>query len=104
MKAGERFRSQNTTVEIIVVRGTDTEVELTCAGENMIGASAGPRPSPSTTQESDGRDQAVLLTGKRYVDEETGVEVLCTTAGVGPLCIDGRPLPTLAPKPLPSSD
>ncbi len=42
--------------------------------------------------------------GKRYVDEETQVEVLCTKAGSGSLTVDGRPLVIKGAKPLPASD
>ncbi len=44
------------------------------------------------------------LLGKRYVDEQTGLEVLCTKPGTGSLAADGRPLTIKAPKPLPASD
>jgi hypothetical protein len=44
------------------------------------------------------------LLGKRYADEDLGVEVLCTKAGTGTLALDGTPLPIKAAKPLPASD
>ena len=42
--------------------------------------------------------------GKRYSDEESGLEVLCSKAGEGALAGDGRALPVKGAKPLPSSD
>ncbi|BBZ38228.1 MULTISPECIES: hypothetical protein [Mycobacterium] len=42
--------------------------------------------------------------GKRYVDTESGLEVLCTKAGRGVLSADGRQLTTKAPNALPASD
>jgi hypothetical protein len=42
--------------------------------------------------------------GKRFADEESGLEVLCTKAGDGALSIDGTLLPMKGAKPLPSSD
>jgi hypothetical protein len=42
--------------------------------------------------------------GKRYADDEFGVELLCTKAGQGTLAVNGRPLPLKAAKPLPASD
>ncbi|WP_231611754.1 hypothetical protein [Rhodococcus sp. CX] len=42
--------------------------------------------------------------GKRYVDEASGLEVLCTKAGQGRLALDGTALVLKAAKPLPSSD
>ena len=46
---------------------------------------------------------AVAL-GKRYKDEESGVEVLCIKPGECDLNIDGRPIEELQPKVLPSAD
>jgi hypothetical protein len=42
--------------------------------------------------------------GKRYVDAEGTVEILCTKSGAGSLHLDGRPLSLKESKPLPSSD
>jgi hypothetical protein len=42
--------------------------------------------------------------GKRYVDESSGLEVLCTKAGTGTLTLDGTPLTLQGAKPLPASD
>jgi hypothetical protein len=42
--------------------------------------------------------------GKRYVDTDTGLEVLCTKAGPGVLSADGRQLTIKAPNALPASD
>lgn len=52
---------------------------------------------------SDINAEPVLL-GKRYADPETGLELLCSKAGDGPLTVDDRPLGVKAPKALPSSD
>lgn len=50
-----------------------------------------------------GLDEPVLL-GKRYTDEESGLELLCTKAGPGTLTCAGRVMPLKDAKPLPSSD
>jgi hypothetical protein len=42
--------------------------------------------------------------GKRYADEASGLEVLCTKAGAGTLTLDGAPIELKGAKPLPSSD
>ncbi|MDP9820794.1 hypothetical protein J2S59_000603 [Nocardioides massiliensis] len=42
--------------------------------------------------------------GKRYFDENTGLEVLCSKGGAGPLMVDGRLLQVRGAKALPSSD
>ena len=46
---------------------------------------------------------AVLL-GKRYADDDLGIELLCSAAGQGTLSIGTTPLPIKGSKPLPSSD
>ncbi len=42
--------------------------------------------------------------GKRYADEEAGIEVLCTKGGQATLSVGADPLPLKGAKPLPSSD
>ena len=42
--------------------------------------------------------------GKRSVDDEAGIELLCSKAGGVPLICGGRPLGVKAPKVLPASD
>jgi len=42
--------------------------------------------------------------GKRYADDSSGIEVLCTKAGEGTLTLDGERLEIKGAKPLPSSD
>jgi hypothetical protein len=44
------------------------------------------------------------LLGKRYVDEDTDLELLCSRPGAGALTADGRPLAVKTAKPLPASD
>ena len=44
------------------------------------------------------------LMGKRYADEELGLEVLCTRSGSGALTVDGNVLSLKGAKPLPASD
>lgn len=91
---GKRFYSAASTVELIVVKGA--EVLLACAGEPMLEARA--------EQGSGAAQGEQIAIGKRYTDEESGLLVLCTKAGPGPLTADGRELHLLAAKPLPSSD
>ncbi|WP_432198190.1 hypothetical protein [Streptomyces sp. bgisy027] len=96
---GARLRSLSSGVEVVVVRPAAQPVVLTCAGEALIplerAASAIPGPAP---------DRETVLVGKRYHDETSGLELLCTKSGAGPLVVDGRSLGAKAAKPLPSSD
>jgi hypothetical protein len=66
------------------------------AGAPVGGAAAAGAPAADTG--------AGTLLGKRYVDEPTGLEVLCTKPGAGGLAVDGRELTIKAPKALPASD
>lgn len=64
-----------------------------------------PREDPATAtgaSAAEGEDETLI--GKRYVDNQTGAELLCTRSGFGALQIDGRPLELKAAKALPSSD
>lgn len=57
---------------------------------------------PAGSRDTSLGDGAVL--GKRYADDDVGLEVLCTRAGDGALTVDGAPLLLKRAKPLPASD
>lgn len=95
LKPGVRIASATSTCEVLVVRAPSTDEPLTCAGnpmEQAAGATAA------------GQGPQDILIGKRYVDELSGLEVLCVKSGAGPLRFGGRDLTARAPKPLPASD
>jgi hypothetical protein len=81
---------------VIVIRAPKIDVELACAGQPM--------------SDSDGDRVAAdglafdLPMGKRYEDAGLGLELLVTSAGSGPLSVDGVPLTIRAPRSLPASD
>jgi hypothetical protein len=82
---------------VVVVRAPAAELDLRCGGA----------PMPIEPDERSAADPQLSngsLIGKRYVDEEHGIEVLCTKSGVGTLSIAGTPLRRKDAKPLPSSD
>lgn len=91
---GQRLYSAVSTTEIIVVKAAS--VTLACAGEPMLAA----RPESVTSVVSD----AAVQLGKRYSDEESGILVLCTKGGSGPLTADERVMNKLQTVALPSSD
>ncbi|HVW42057.1 MAG TPA: hypothetical protein VHC18_11985 [Amycolatopsis sp.] len=97
LKVGTRLRSGNSTCEVIVVKGSDTDAVLMCAGAEMLDA-RGPAATPN------GAEGPTIQLGKRYADDESGVEVLCTKAGVGPLTFGERELTQKTAKALPASD
>ena len=74
-------------------------VALTCSGVAIVEATA-ERPGGG---HADAVGEGALV-GKRYADEETGLEVLCAKPGPGTLSADGREVPIKGAKPLPSSD
>ena len=86
IKAGSRLACPECSVELVVVRPPNSSVVLTCGGVEVVDAAAD-RPG-----------------GKRYADEESGIEVLCAKPGPGTLAADGREVPVKGAKPLPSSD
>ena len=80
---GKRLRSAMSVTEVIVVRSPAAPVELSCGGQPMTGNLA-PGTGGASTTEND------TVLGKRYVDFDTRLEVLCTRAGPGVLSADGR--------------
>jgi hypothetical protein len=102
--AGKRLRSQACGTEVIVVRAPDQPVELTCGGSPMTAepaaAGAAARPKPAAGGGGGGGAQL----GKRYLDEPTGLELLCTKPGSEVPAADGRALTLKAARPLPASD
>jgi hypothetical protein len=100
LKPGSRWRSAVCDGEVVVVKAAKGAGVLACGGHPMT-AHGGARPMGlvAAADRSDG-----MLTGKRYTDEESGLEVLCSKAGKGSLSMDGRALQVKAAKALPSSD
>jgi hypothetical protein len=94
---GKRLRSTVGDTEIIIVRSPVTQVELSCGGQLMTASLATAAAATTSTDEND------TVLGKRYVDTETGLEVLCTRPGPGVLSADGRLLTIKAPSALPVS-
>ena len=99
LKPGSRWTSSVWDTEVIVVKGPPDEVELTCGGVTMV--AAGKEPAAGTLD--DGASEGTLL-GKRYVDDDDTMEVLCTKPGTGALGADGASLQLKEAKPLPASD
>lgn len=98
-KPGVRLRSAVSDAEIVVVRPAGGDLVLTCGGVPMVGVDETPAPGAAPV----GKISPVQL-GKRYFDEATGLEVLCSRGGDGPLAVDDRPLQLRGAKALPSSD
>lgn len=100
LKVGARLACPECPTEVVVVRANDTDVSLSCSGSALVPLEQ-ERPLGGHGDEGSG-DKVAL--GKRYVDEEAGIELLCTKAGSGGLSCEGRALTLKSAKPLPSSD
>jgi hypothetical protein len=101
VSVGQRLGSQACTTEVIVVRAPNHQVELTCGGHPMA---ADPAIGAGTANGASAASGGGTRLGKRYVDEPTGLEVLCVKPGGGTLAADGRDLTLKSAKPLPASD
>jgi hypothetical protein len=97
LKPGLRLFAQNSSCEVIVIKGAGTAGSLSCAGLEMLTAAPGAGAGGS-------HDGPPVELGKRYTDDGGQLELLCTKAGPGPLAAGGRELSLKAAKPLPASD
>jgi len=100
-RPGQVLGSPVDTTTVIVVRAPDSEIDLTCAGVAMWdprSGGGGPAGTPDPAQLSG------TQLGKRYADDELGLELLCTKPGSGTIAVNGVPLPVMGPKTLPASD
>jgi hypothetical protein len=93
LKPGSRWKSALSSTEVVVVRPPKSAVVLECAGAPVLAATADRPPAPAAAPAGEGS-----LLGKRYTDEETGLEVLCSKGGAGDLSASGRPLTIKDPK------
>jgi hypothetical protein len=100
LKTGARLKGAADDTEVIVVRAPKDEVELGCGGHPMI-LLADERPA-GLVLDPDLSSGTQL--GKRFADDDKGLELLCTKAGAGTLTVDGVVLSPKEAKPLPASD
>ncbi|MFN2538747.1 MAG: hypothetical protein ABR549_11480 [Mycobacteriales bacterium] len=102
MKAtvGQTLASTVDTTTVVIVRAPQDEVVITCGGAEMVDAKTG----AGTGGTADPAMQDGTLLGKRYADEQLGLELLCSKAGTGTLAANGNPLAVKDAKALPSSD
>lgn len=99
IKAGSKLACPECSAELVVVKPPSGPIALTCGGSAVVEAGAD-RPGG-------GHGEAAgegTLVGKRYADDDSGLEVLCAKPGPGSLAADGREMPIKGAKPLPSSD
>lgn len=99
LKAGTRLRSAVCTTEVMVVMAPDGDVDLSCGGAPLLAIDAEPPGGSPAADASDGTQ-----IGKRYVDGDGTLEILCTKPGDGSLALAGTALTIKGAKPLPASD
>jgi hypothetical protein len=99
VKVGARLGCPQCPTEVVVTRATEASAVLACSGSGLVGLEED-RPQGGHAEAA--AEPAQL--GKRYVDDEGGLELLCTKPGAGQLSCDGRPVSLKSAKPLPSSD
>jgi hypothetical protein len=97
---GQKLRSAVCDAQFIVVRAPEADVELACGGTPLIGMDDDqPAGAALDAALSDG-----VLLGKRYAEEDLGLELLCSKGGEGTLTCNGEAVAIKGAKPLPSSD
>jgi hypothetical protein len=100
LRPGQKLHSAVCDTQVIVVRAPSTEVELGCGGAPLL--EDGQEPDSGVALDPELSDGPLL--GKRYADDDLGLELLCNRAGKGTLTLNGSPLLVKGAKPLPSSD
>lgn len=97
LAAGKRLKSAVCTAEIMVIAAPDGDVDIRCGGTPMA--------------EGDGNGGSVdpdyaegCAIGKRYVNDDGTLEVLCVKPGDGSLAIGGQALAVKDAKKLPKTD
>ncbi|NKF22012.1 hypothetical protein G7Y82_06750 [Solimonas sp. C16B3] len=98
MKPGSRFKSAVCDTQVMVVKAPAGEHELCCGGVAMLA------PTASGEGALDANFASGTLIGKRYVNEDESLELLCTKGGQGSLSLGATPLDVKQAKQLPSSD
>ena len=98
LKAGLRLKSAVCDAEIMIVKAGG-DATLTCGGVPMLVGDESSDAAEPATDQMDG-----CQVGKRYVNDDQLLEVLCVKAGAGSLAADGSALAIKDAKKLPSSD
>jgi hypothetical protein len=99
LKSGTRLKSSVCNGEVMVITAPEGTTALTCGGAPMADAADDITKGTIDPDQSDG-----VLIGKRYINEEADLELLCIKPGDGSLAADGKPLVMKSAKKLPKSD
>jgi hypothetical protein len=104
VKPGDHLRSRVCTTEVIVVRAAGVDTAIACGGEPMVGQDEPVAPVANGAAVNGAAGGPGTLLGKRYADDEFGLELLCVKGGSGQLSVAGRVLRPREARPLPASD
>ncbi len=98
LSAGKRLKSAVCATEIMVIAAPDGDVQLACGGAAMVegGDVNGGEVHPDYA--------GGTAIGKRYVNADGSMEVLCVKAGDGSLALGGSALTVKDTKKLPKTD
>lgn len=98
LKAGARFKSAVCDTQVMVIKAPAGEHTLQCGGADML------LPTAAGSGALDAALSGESLIGKRYVNADESVELLCTKGGQGSLVFNGAAMEVKQAKQLPSSD
>ena len=100
LKAGTRVKSAVCETQVMVILAPDADIDLRCGGAPMLAITEQAAPGGSVAANASAGTQI----GKRYVNGEATVELLCTKPGKGSLGVGDALLVLKEAKPLPASD
>ena len=99
LKTGARLKSSVCEAEVMVISAPAGEAELGCGGAPMVDATSDAEKGTIAEDHKLG-----VQIGKRYIDADSTIEVLCIKAGEGSLALNGETLLLKDTKKLPKSD
>ncbi|HAR31088.1 MAG TPA: hypothetical protein DCR65_06150 [Gammaproteobacteria bacterium] len=98
LKTGARLKSAVCDGEVMIVKAPAGDIELTCGGVPMADS------APATRQAALPDHAVGIRIGKRYINEDGSLEVLCVKAGDGGLAVNGQLLLQKDTRQLPKTD
>ncbi len=98
IKPGQKLASSVCSTEVMVIKAPTAGL-LCCGGVEMVAAGSEP-----ASGEKDDALMGGCQIGKRYVNEDQSLEVLCVKAGEGSLSVDGAALTIKEANKIPSTD
>ncbi len=100
LRAGSRLKSAVCDTEVIAVKAPGGDLDVRCGGVAMVDAGSavegGGEPAAGAAEGT--------MMGKRYVNDDETLELLCTKPGAGSLGVGETLMVLKESKPLPASD